>query len=142
MKTQLHFALRIPHPALPLALLLCATTLPAQNLITNGSFEVPILAGNTDLYSTAVGFTLPGWTYPTGINQFFLERGTPLGPPRYLDGHQAVCLNGQGTAVSMSQTFPTTAGQDYVLTFGQSDTFNGSSSLSQQIGRASCRERV
>jgi hypothetical protein len=119
----------------PLALLLLcsAASLPAQNLITNGSFESPALSPNTDLYSTATVFTLPGWTYPAGANQFFLENGKPALAPsiRCLDGQQAVCLNGEGTPVSLSQTFPTTAGQNYLLTFGQSDANNGPPTASQ-----------
>ena len=118
--------LRIPHSALILALLLCAATLPAQNLITNGSFEIPAYPnpGSGDVYSTNTGFSLPGWSWSASNQQFFVEYGAPFGSARYRDGRQAACLNGQGRPVSLSQTFPTTAGQDYVLTFWETDANN------------------
>jgi hypothetical protein len=101
------------------------------DFLTNGSFEVPALAGNGDIQSTDPEFSLPGWTCPTGSNQFFLEYGRPTGARRYLDGRQAVCLNGQGTPVTLSQTFSTMPGQNYTLSFGQSDAANAGPSASQ-----------
>lgn len=103
----------------------------AQNLITNGGFEIPAYSGNGDAYSTNSGFTLPGWTFPTNPSQFFIEYGQPTGTARYLDGRQAACLNGQGTPVSISQSFPTVPGKNYVLSFGQSDISNAWPSLSE-----------
>jgi hypothetical protein len=89
----------------------------ATELVVNGSFELPALSGNGDIYSTEAAFSLPGWTVPTGGNQFFLEFGQPFGVPRFSDGNQVVCLNGDGTPVAMSQTLNTVVGQTYLLSF-------------------------
>ena len=64
---------------------------------------------------------MPGWTYSTGINELFLEAGQPFGIPRYFDGRQAVCLNGDGKPVFVSQTLETVIGQDYKLSFALSE---------------------
>ena len=103
---------------LSLALLCCRVQ---ANLITNGSFEMQAYPGDGFIYSNDPAFNLPGWTVPTGGNQFFLEYGQPFGFPRYFPGdggRQAVCINADGQMFSMSQTFSTIAGQSYVLTFG------------------------
>jgi hypothetical protein len=69
-----------------------------SNLITNGDFETPAMAGNGDAYSTDASFSLPGWSYPTSNNSFILESGNgnsvanPNGVPRYETGRQAVLL--------------------------------------------------
>ena len=111
--------------------------------LVNGSFEQPALAGNGDRFSTDPGFALPGWFYPSGSNQFFLEYGVPASAgPRYRDGRQAVCLNGQGTPVSASQTFPTLPGQNYTLSFWQSDASNAAPSLSELTVSVAALTRV
>jgi len=97
----------------------------AQNLITNGSFEMQAYAGDGYIYSTDPNFSLPGWTVPTGGNQFFLEYGQPFGRPRYLDGRQAVCINADGVQLSLSQTFSTAVGQSYILSFGLAEEQTG-----------------
>jgi hypothetical protein len=48
------------------------------DLIVNGGFEEPALAGNGDQYSdnyNGQGFltSMPGWTFPTNWNSFYLE---------------------------------------------------------------------
>jgi hypothetical protein len=89
----------------------------SAGLVVNGSFEMPAGTGDGAVYSTDPAFSLPGWTYPTGPNRFFLEFGQPVGRPRYFDGRQAVCLNGDGVPVSLSQTLDTVIGQQYTLSF-------------------------
>jgi hypothetical protein len=102
-----------------------------QNLLFNGSFEQPAYSGDYYTYSSDFGFTLPGWTYPPGYNKFFLEYGQPFYPAiRHADGRQAVCLNGDGVPVSLSQTFATVSGHNYLLTFAQSDEQDGLPSTS------------
>jgi len=91
------------------------------DLVVNGIFELPALAGDGYIDSTDPAFSLPGWTYPTGPNQFFLEFGEPFARPRYFDGRQAVCLDGDGVPVSHSQTLNTVIGQDYTLSFALSE---------------------
>ena len=105
--------------------LINGVTQPAtqKNLIINGGFEEPALAGDCDRYSDNLngqGFLtgLTGWTFPTNNNSFLLEHGMPTGAARYHGGRQAVSLNYDGSSFPpLSQTFPTTAGQKYLLTF-------------------------
>jgi hypothetical protein len=90
------------------------------NLLVNGGFEQPAIAANTDVYSTSPTF-LPGWTLAAGPNGFFVENGQPFNQPRYHEGMQAVCLNGDGSPVAISQSFATIAGQTYTLGFAMTD---------------------
>lgn len=86
-------------------------------VVVNGSFEQPAHSGDGYIYSTDPSFSLPGWSVPTGGNQFFLEYGQPFGIARHADGTQAVCLNGDGLGVSMEQKLYTVIGNDYKLSF-------------------------
>ena len=117
--------------------------LRAQNLLTNGSFELPALPGNGDTNSDSGLLSLPGWIYyaPTP-NSLLLEYGQPTGSPRFADGRQAVWLNGEGAPVILSQTFPTTNGQNYVLRFAQSDEQNAGPSASQLLVSVAGLSRV
>jgi hypothetical protein len=101
--------------------------------LVNGHFESPILAGDGVVWSTDPSFYLPGWTYPTDSNQCYLVHGQPTGSAQYADGRQALCLHGQGTPVSISQTFPTVPGQNYTLSFAQSDETNMGPSAAQLL---------
>ena len=96
---------------------------PPVNLISNGSFDLPVHAGHGDTYSSEESFELPGWTYSIGPLRFFLEYGEPLRRARYADGRQAVCLNGDGRQppITLAQTFATIPGEDYTLSFAQGD---------------------
>ncbi len=89
----------------------------AGNLVVNGSFEEPALAGEGLMYSSDPTFRLPGWTFPVGDNRLFLERDQPCGIRRFSDGRQAVCLNGDGAPAYLSQTLDTVPGRKYMLTF-------------------------
>jgi hypothetical protein len=100
-------------------------------MLVNGHFESPAMSGSGQIWCTDPAFSLPGWTYPTGTNQCYLEFGHPTGTARYVDGRQALCLHGQGTPVSISQTFPTVPGMNYTLSFSQSDEDNAGPSASQ-----------
>jgi hypothetical protein len=101
------------------------------NYIYNGSMEGSNYAGNGDVYSTDPSFALPGWAWSAGAGQLFVEYGQPLGFPRCADGNQAVGFNGQGTPVSIWQTFQTTPGVNYILSFAQSDASNSAPSCSE-----------
>jgi hypothetical protein len=108
-----------------------ATTQDAvAEFVVNGSFESPTFSGSGDFYSTDPGVSLPGWTVPTGGNQFFLEFGAPFGIPRHNDGSQVVARNGDGIQVSLSQTLNWVAGRTYLLTFALAD---------EQVNRAGSR---
>ena len=95
------------------------------NLLTNGSFELPVYAGDGDVVPSATEFGLPGWTFSpgAGVQHLILEYGKPYGRARYAEGRQAVLLNGDGCKppIMLSQTFPTAPGHDYVLSFTQGD---------------------
>jgi hypothetical protein len=78
--------------------------LRAQNLLMNGSFELPSMAGKGDLYSSQPGFTLPGWTYPPQATGLF-----PL--CRWQSGRRR-------HPVSIAQTFATTPGHRWVFGCG------------------------
>jgi hypothetical protein len=123
--------------ALALGLLaLVATHTPAQDLISNGSFEIPVHPGNGDIFASDPGFTLPGWNW-IGSNVFveygvhFIDEIPPRLEVRYADGRQALCLfdNGLGGA-QISQPFNAVPGQNYVLTFAQADASMGSATVS------------
>jgi hypothetical protein len=86
-------------------------------LVVNGSFEEAPLPGEMGMYSNDPAFHLPGWKYSIFINKCFVERGKPYGIARYADGQQAICLNGDGNPVSLSQVLRTVAGRTYTLTF-------------------------
>jgi hypothetical protein len=101
------------------------------NYIYNGSMEGSNYSGDGVVYSTDPSFALPGWSWSAGPGQLFVEYGQPAGFPRYADGNQAVGFNGQGTPVSIWQTFQTTPGVDYILSFAQSDASNSAPSCSE-----------
>jgi predicted outer membrane repeat protein len=111
----------------------------AGNRVINGSFELATYRGDGDVYSTEPRFGLLGWTYPTGPNQFFLEYGERFGAARYFDGRQAVCLNGDGIPVTLSQIIPTDVGHNYLLSFRQGDEgmFPSMSAVKVTIGEES-----
>jgi alpha-tubulin suppressor-like RCC1 family protein len=112
------------------------------NYTYNGSFESANYPGNVDISYTDPGFSLPGWTWSaTASSQILLEYGQPLGSVRFADGQAAVCLRGQGTPVSISQTFQTTPGANYILRFAQSDENNSGPSCSELTVSVAGRSR-
>jgi hypothetical protein len=91
------------------------------NLLVNGGFELPAIAGNPYVFSVDPAY-LPAWTLSAGGNQFFIENGAPFTIPRHSEGAQAICLNGDGAAnVFVEQSFATTSGQPYTLTLWMTD---------------------
>ena len=113
--------------------------------VVNGEFESAAYPGNGDVYSTNPGFSLPGWTYSTVANSFFLEFGEPFGAPgRFNSGRQAVCLNydGAGTGDSLlSQTIATATGGQLRLSFAMNEEnvnhTNSPTTLLAQAGSSS-----
>ncbi len=110
---------------------LCFGTQPLTNLLLNGSFEQPSHVGSGVVFSGDERFSLPGWTCPVSSNKFFLEYGQPQGRRMNMDGYQAVCMNGDGLPLSLSQSFATETGKSYLLTFGVSIELTDSQSRSQ-----------
>ena len=89
------------------------THVSAENILTNGSFEIPAMAGQeTSMRST--NNTLVGWTIgPTG--SIYLVRPPATARLAAVDGNQYVDLNGAG--VTLAQSFETITGQVYEVSF-------------------------
>jgi len=100
-----------------LAMLIAAVNLSASNLIVNGSFEEGTWLGNYSWYRVPPGSTdMTGWTIGgAGIDWHNSAEMVPE------DGQYVVDLNLDGGGPSdtgtISQSFPTTPGVSYVLTF-------------------------
>lgn len=99
------------------ALLICSAPVSrAQNLLTNGSFELPVLSLEPFVPTLHPGTTnLPGWSVG-GLGSLYLVLQTPTGLPA-LDGSQYIDFNGRPSGVTLSQSFPTTVGEMYEATF-------------------------
>lgn len=98
------------------------TVIHAQNLLTNGSFELPVVAtGSATNFSGA--FSIPGWTgYATGngiSSSAGIVNGGVLGPFP-LDGDQTFTPDGGNPPPGsyIQQTFSTTVGKSYLVTYG------------------------
>jgi choice-of-anchor C domain-containing protein len=94
-----------------LAVALCATA-PAYattNLVTNGSFDVQVVAASPG-YTTLSGGGLTGWTITSGDVDLIGSYWTAYNGPNSLD------LDGANPG-AISQTFTTVLNQDYLLTF-------------------------
>ncbi|HEY0778473.1 MAG TPA: DUF642 domain-containing protein [Gemmatirosa sp.] len=113
---------------------LIARAAGAQNLVGNGGFELPALAGSGDAYSTITGAAIPDWTVATGASRVFLEYGTPAGVQRTCQGRQSLFLNSDGEQATSAnpalgswayQDLATTIGKTYSLTFMAGDEQSG-----------------
>lgn len=104
-KTKIHSASKLASVAATLAFL--ATSTFAQNLILNGSFET----GPGAYHRYYPGETIVGWT---------VTRASIDYSPGWqcLDGTVCIDLDGNdGDAGGMAETFPTTPGASYTVTF-------------------------
>ena len=86
-------------------------TTHAQNILTNGGFEAPII-NPTNTYEYRIGVQLDGWIVSTG-NRGVLHFGSGYHPTSA--GSQSIQLETSGD--SISQSFPTPIGGSYVLEF-------------------------
>ena len=104
---------------LPLGLAVAAVTASAQNLVVNGSFELPVLPANTPaLYAT--GTDIGGW-HVVGLgdvavlNGSFTQAGLTFS---HQDGVQSLDLTGlTNTSAGISQFLLTSPGTLYDLSF-------------------------
>lgn len=80
------------------------------NLVTNGSFETPIVGGAPFVTLNSGSGALPGWSILGSIDHI----GSYW---QASDGNQSIDLNGLGQLGTISQTLATTPGQLYELTF-------------------------
>jgi hypothetical protein len=136
--------MRKPVTLLPILLAL-ATVNASADLITNGSFE--------DTSKTFVGdankvdelnsgsTAIPGWTTINGVPTAWIMNGNPFGISA-ADGSFFLDLTGysdSGTYGGVSQSFATTAGTNYVVTFdlgygGNSTAYGGPVSVLVSAG--------
>ncbi|MEP7366258.1 MAG: DUF642 domain-containing protein [Acidobacteriota bacterium] len=105
--------------ALVAVLALTQSPLLAANLLVNGGFETPVIAGGPgylqiDFGSEPGGF---GWTVTT--NSVDIVENGPYGT--FIEGVQGLDLIGLGSTGGITQTFATTSGLTYLLLFYYSD---------------------
>jgi hypothetical protein len=86
-------------------------TAHGQNLLTNGSFDVGFGFASFGAGST----NLPGWTI-TGNRSLYWVTPQPA-PPAPPLGTNYVDLNGAGGSITLAQSFPTTPGRLYEVSF-------------------------
>ena len=102
------------------AMALCITPVSAQNLITNGSFEVgnPV-PGNSGQLSIASGNTanLPGWTASRAFGWYFRAAAWGRTAP---DGLFNMNLNSATGLNTLSQSFAVAAGDTYTVSYYES----------------------
>lgn len=114
------------------------STASAADLIGNGGFENPTITN--PCCSTVPTATLPSWTVPTGNVNVVNGNFGSAGPNLAFEGTQYLDLVGEGGVGSLSQTFVTTIGQLYTLTFAYSHNLFGglsSASANYSIGETS-----
>jgi len=102
--------------AFGLCLTLSAPASHAQNLLINGSFEWPALAPSAPSFPALYAGTtnLPGWSVGSTGSLYLVLPSRGLTP---LEGRQYVDFNGRPHSVSLSQSFATTTGDVYEVTF-------------------------
>ncbi len=89
---------------------LVARPLIAQNLVSNGSFETPVLGSTTSFASYGLGSTLGAWTVSGGSVDLIRTYWQAA------DGSQSIDLNG-GSQGTLSQTIGTILDRHYTLSF-------------------------
>ncbi len=87
-----------------------APAAPAQNLLTNGSFESPQLSASTTFITIMNGSAFGSWTVTAGSIDLLRTYWAPA------DGFQSIDLNGNNPG-TIAQTFATTTGATYQLRF-------------------------
>jgi hypothetical protein len=87
---------------------------------TNGSFEVPVITNGNDRYAAPGDNWLTGWSIGGTANEVFLVVGT-LFLSGAADGQQWVLFDSQNSPPggSLAQTFSTTPGETYLLTYAE-----------------------
>jgi hypothetical protein len=108
-----------------------ATTCAQANLITNGSFETPVVpVGSFSLFSVGAA-TLTGWSVVGSsgqnvgiVNGTFVQNGVSFNAQ---DGSQWLDLTGfnSNSTEGVSQTIATTAGDQYQLSYYVGNTTGG-----------------
>jgi hypothetical protein len=94
-----------------LALGLCGVPLSAGNIVVNGSFELPQISGNFYQTILAGDPTITGWT--VGGQSVDIVQGAGWSQL----GTQGIDMVGTPFAGTLSQTLPTSAGFNYLVSF-------------------------
>jgi hypothetical protein len=104
-------------------MVVAAVFAPSANatLLVNGSFEVPVVP-TADYVNIVSGAEPTGFGWTVDVNNVDVFSQGVLGATGTIyDGTQALDLVGFGTTGKVSQTFATTIGQLYVLSFAYSN---------------------
>lgn len=110
--------------------LLAAQSVFAANLISNGSFELPVIPGGS-AQNDPNNILIPGWT---AVNADIMSNNFNGTTATAFEGNQYLDLVGFSPSGSIAQTFATVAGQSYTLTFGYSNNaFSGANSRSAEV---------
>jgi choice-of-anchor C domain-containing protein len=111
------------------ALAMTAPAAQAVTILTNGGFEAPAAPTGSFINETT---SFSGWTVTTN-NVDIVSGSTPN--PAAFEGAQYLDLVGTGSTGGIAQTFSTTVGQAYLLTFQYSNNpGNSPSSANVDIG--------
>ena len=117
------------------------------NLLTNGSFENTngtfVDDGNKTMSLASGSTAIPGWTATNGTITAWIQNGNPWNIPAS-NGSFFLDLTGYFDSVTyggVTQSFATTIGTNYVLTFdlgygGNSGAFAGPASVNVSVGGA------
>ena len=95
------------------------------NLLTNGGFESPVV-GQPGSFINETGTGVTGWTVTT--NNVDVVSGGASNPAAF-EGLQYLDLVGTGSTGGIAQSFATTIGQAYLLTFEYSNNPSDSPTL-------------
>lgn len=96
-----------------------------QNLLVNGSFEDPTVGGQYESLTS-----IPGWTISSGHAVDLINSFWPA-----VDGVQSIDLAGTPGIIggSLSQTFATTPGQTYFISFSYANSVNTADAAVAQL---------
>ena len=93
---------------------------PPPNLVSNGSFELPVVPNGSYEYSTQAGFDGHGWNYST--NGSGVVFSPAFNSENALDGSQIALLQNASAAIWQTVYFPTNG--TYNLTYGYAGRFH------------------
>lgn len=125
MAIYLPKSMTAPRPRLAfIVVALCLTAFcraHSANIIANGSFETPDVSGSGFITVLAGQNTIVPWQVTMGSIDLLNDNNVAIVGPAF-DGSQYIDLNGTD-AGQIQQTFPTTPGQVYTLSFAYADNY-------------------
>jgi hypothetical protein len=96
---------------------------PSQQIVVNGSFELPTLSSGSFEYSSQAGFSGAGWIYSTTNGLGVIGGDGVVSPPGFggepsaVDGSQIAFLQSQSAAIWQTIVLPTNDTYDLVYYF-------------------------